>query len=108
MSRERTQGRPEGPAPAAPPSFAGWSRCLPARVIRGGRARASGGGFPARRRTGPPPLPAQGPGHILFGHLIRAGLADREADVGVLNGRIGADLYRWQWMRLKLVSRTEP
>ena len=62
MSRERTQGRPEVPAPAAPPSSAS-AITPPARQASGAGAPRAGSGrraCPARPRTGSRPRPAGG------------------------------------------------
>ena len=79
-TRERTQGRPEVPAPAAPPDLSALpSRRLPGR-LRVGRRRAVLGGelFQFGR------VPGHGLGqqaaepHVVLGHLAPAGVGDRD------------------------------
>ena len=98
VSRERTQGRPEGPAPAAPPSLAQCSRGTLRAAIRPRRVLAVGGqafqlGDVPGHRLGQ----RAGQGHVLGGDAGRVGHAHRQADVGVITCKIGAaSPYTWQ------------
>ena len=90
LSRERTQGRPEGPAPAAPPPSAVPSRRLPGRVRAGRRGTVPGGD---RFQLGR--VPGHGVGelaaerHVVGGDLAPAGVGDRDVGRAVPDGQDG-------------------
>src|SRR5271165_2823153 len=92
-TRERTQGRPEVPAPAAPPA-SGWTSRGPLRVIPGSR-RVPAGGHPALQlghvlahRLGQ----QAAEGHVVLSHLVPAGDGDRDVHVRVLHRKDRRDV----------------
>src|SRR5262245_31021245 len=87
--RERTQGRPEVPAPAAPPPSAVPSRGLPAWLIRVGGCGAVRGGELFQLSCVPVYRLGQqaAPGHVVLGHLAPAGVGDRDVRRPVLDGQ---------------------